>query len=59
MVHFYCISLQLSVVLEQWFSTWVRDPRGIVSHLWGVASRYFMCTAVLHFLYSSFRLGSL
>jgi len=37
------------IALEQWFST----------IFGGVASRYFVYTAVLHLLYSCLRLGSL
>jgi len=46
---------------EKWiqlFSTIVFN-RGSWSIFGGVANRYFMYTAVLHFLYSSFRCGSL
>jgi len=43
---------------KQWFPTWARDQpttRGVRTTFGGIASRYFMCTDVLHFLYSSFR----
>jgi len=34
-------------------------PRWVVNRIWGVASRFFMHTAVLHWVWSSFRWGSL
>jgi len=50
----------MTVRLDQWFSTWrSRPPEGSWTIFGGVASRFFMYTAVVHLHYSSFRWGSL
>jgi len=41
------------------FNLGAATPRGVVNHFWRVPSRYFMYTAVLHMLYSSFGWGLL
>ena len=45
--------------LRQWFSSWSRDPGGSWTIFGGAANRYFMYTAILNLLYSSFRWESL
>jgi len=51
--------IQSTIHLNHWFSTWGSwPPEGLWTIFGGVTSRFFMYTAVLHLLYSSFRCGS-